>query len=32
MVQSSIHLDGVMLKPRVIADKKILVEDGKIFI
>jgi leucyl aminopeptidase (aminopeptidase T) len=31
-VRSSIHLDGVMLKPRVIADKKILVEDGKIFI
>jgi leucyl aminopeptidase (aminopeptidase T) len=31
-VQSSIHLDGVMLKPKVIADKKILVEDGKIYI
>jgi leucyl aminopeptidase (aminopeptidase T) len=31
-VRSSIHLDGVMLKPRVIADKKILVEDGKIYI
>lgn len=31
-VRSSVHLDGLMLKPTVIADKKILVEDGKILI
>lgn len=31
-VQSSVHLDGLMLKPTVIADKKILVENGKILI
>jgi leucyl aminopeptidase (aminopeptidase T) len=31
-VQSSVHLDGLMLKPTVIADKKILVENGKLLI
>ncbi len=31
-VQSSVHLDGLMLKPTVIADKKILVENGKILV
>jgi leucyl aminopeptidase (aminopeptidase T) len=31
-VRSSIHLDGLMLKPTVIADKKVLVEEGKILI
>ncbi len=31
-VQSSVHLDGLMLKPTVIADKKMLVENGKILV
>lgn len=31
-VRSSVHLDGLMLKPTVIADKKVLVEEGKILI
>ncbi len=31
-VQSSVHLDGLMLKPTVIVDKRILVENGKILI
>jgi leucyl aminopeptidase (aminopeptidase T) len=31
-IQSTVHLDGLMLKPTVIADKKILVENGKILI
>jgi len=31
-VRSSVHLDGLMLKPTVSADKKILVENGKILI
>jgi len=31
-VESSVHLDGLMLEPRVIADKKVLVENRKIFI
>lgn len=29
-VRSSIHLDGLMLKPSVLADKKLLVEKGKL--
>ena len=29
-VRSSIHLDGLMLKPTVLADKKLLVEKGKL--
>jgi hypothetical protein len=33
MVESSIHLDGLMLKPTVIADNKSrLVENGKLII
>ena len=29
-VRSSIHLDGLMLKPSVLVDKKLLVEKGKL--
>jgi leucyl aminopeptidase (aminopeptidase T) len=31
-VESSVHLDGVMLKPTVIVDQKVLVKDGTILI
>lgn len=31
-VESSVHLDGVMLKPTVIVDQKVLVKDGNILI
>lgn len=29
-VRSSIHLDGLMLRPTVLADKKLVVENGKL--
>lgn len=31
-VESSVHLDGLMLKPTVIADKEVLVENGGILV
>jgi leucyl aminopeptidase (aminopeptidase T) len=31
-VESTVHLDGLMLKPTVIADRKVLVKNGKILI
>ena len=31
-VESSVHLDGLVLKPTVIADQEVLVENGKILI
>lgn len=32
IVESSVHLDGLMLNPTVLADKNILVEEGKLII
>jgi leucyl aminopeptidase (aminopeptidase T) len=31
-VESSVHLDGLMLKPTVIADQEVVVENGKVLI
>ena len=31
-VESSVHLDGLMLKPMVLADKEVLVENGGILV
>jgi leucyl aminopeptidase (aminopeptidase T) len=31
-VESSIHLDGLMLKPTVLADKEVLVKNGRILV
>jgi leucyl aminopeptidase (aminopeptidase T) len=31
-VESSVHLDGLMLKPTVFADKEVLVENGRILV
>ena len=32
VVEGSVHLDGLMLKPTVLVDGKTLVKEGKVFV